>query len=157
MGNIAAGHILIKRLFCCFHLIHTLWDLWSVTCVHVFFFSSLPPFATPLMPQRRSIVFVLYVNVYHRVPTIDTYTSKVMYSHRRLHGDQAGALHVLLLQRVGLEGGGTQPSYSVGGGNWIDNTQNLHFFFFFQMKNTQRCQWFVSEWKAPSWSVRYSD
>lgn len=29
-------------------------------------------------------------------------------------------------QREGLEGGGTQQSYSVGGGSWIDNTYYLH-------------------------------
>lgn len=29
-------------------------------------------------------------------------------------------------QREGLGGGGTQQSYSVGGGSWIDNTQHLH-------------------------------
>lgn len=29
-------------------------------------------------------------------------------------------------QREGLGGGGTQPSYSVGGGSWIDNTHHLN-------------------------------
>lgn len=127
MGNIAAGHILIRRLFCSFHLIHIPQeDLVICYMCACLFFLSLPPSTTPLMPRWRSIVFVLHVNVYHRVPTIDAYTSKVMYWHRRLHRDRAGALHVQLLQRVGLEGGGNTAVVQCG--RRIDNTQNLPFF-----------------------------
>lgn len=40
-------------------------------------------------PPPRSIVFVLYVNVYQRVPTVSASTYKVMYWHGRLLGDRA--------------------------------------------------------------------
>lgn len=43
----------------------------------------------PPMLRWRSIVFVLYVNVYQRVPTVNTSTYKVMYWHGRFHRDCA--------------------------------------------------------------------
>lgn len=76
------------------------------------------------MLHWRSIVFVLYVNVYQRVPTVNTSTYKVMYWHGRLRGDSVESFVYggCAAEREGLGGGGTQQSYGVGGGNQIDNT-----------------------------------
>lgn len=57
--------------------------LWSVICV-CRSFSGIPLL---LMLRWRSIVFVLYVNVYQRVPTVNASTYKVMYWHGRFLRD----------------------------------------------------------------------
>lgn len=89
-GKLAPCHILIKEAFC--SLVHMcfFFFLYSArrpvicyTCV------DLSPASLPTSSLLRSIVFVLYANVYQRVPTVSASTYKVMYWHGRVLGERA--------------------------------------------------------------------
>ena len=85
-GKLAPCHILIKEAFCSFARVCFL--LGKKACDLLYMcrsFFSVPPPPSPL----RSVVFVLYVSVYQRVPTVSASTYKVMYWHGRLLGDRA--------------------------------------------------------------------
>lgn len=113
----ASRHFLIKEVFCSF--LHALLPFlqegrWCYVCAYFSNAEHPPPSRLhsdpPLMLCWRSIVFVLYVNVYQRVPTVNTSTYKVMYWHRRVRGDPAGSFahRGCAAEREGLGGGGTR-------------------------------------------------
>lgn len=78
-------------------------------CVDLF------PAITPLllMLRWRSIVFVLYVNVYQRVPTVNASTHKVMYWHGRFlrDGAELSVCRGCAAEGWGWEEGRTQQSW----------------------------------------------
>jgi len=131
-GKIAPCHILIKEVFCSF--LHTQFLFHKKTCVISHTCVDLSSASPPPMLRWRSIVFVLYVSVYQRVPKVNASTYKVMYWHGRFHGDRAELSVYSVQQREGFGGGGTQQSYSVGGGSWIDtHTTIRHSIFTWNM------------------------
>lgn len=86
-GKIAPCHILIKGAFCSF--LHTQFLFCKKACDLLYVCRSFSSIPLLRMLRWRSIVFVLYVNVYQRVPTVNASTYKVMYWHGRFLGDRA--------------------------------------------------------------------